>query len=76
MVGDVLTFPKETDVRVIEIIAIGERRGPAPEAQTLYKDLAPPEPRSRDDGPYVQRSPAPDRRERRAAIRLKENQGE
>lgn len=43
--GDVLTFPKERDIRVIRIVAIGERRGPAPEAQGLYDDLDPPKPR-------------------------------
>lgn len=40
-VGDVLTFPKAGDVKVIEIAALGARRGPAPEAALLYKDLTP-----------------------------------
>lgn len=40
--NDVLTFPQEKEVRVIKIIALGERRGPASEAQSLYEDLAPP----------------------------------
>jgi ribosome-associated heat shock protein Hsp15 len=40
--GDVLTFSQGQDVRVIRIAALGERRGPAPEAQALYCDLAPP----------------------------------
>lgn len=44
-VGDVLTFPQSSRIRVIEIVAFGERRGPAPEAQLLYKDLAPPAPK-------------------------------
>jgi ribosome-associated heat shock protein Hsp15 len=44
--GDVLTFPKALDTRVIEVRALGTRRGPAPEAQGLYRDLAPPEPMS------------------------------
>ena len=39
--GDVLTFAKEKDVKVVKIIAIGLRRGPAPEAQALYEDLSP-----------------------------------
>ncbi len=39
---DVLTFPKGTDVRVIKIVELGKRRGPASEAQALYEDLAPP----------------------------------
>ena len=37
--GDVLTFPQGTRIRVIRILALGERRGPATEAQTLYLDL-------------------------------------
>lgn len=39
--GVVLTFPKEDEVRVIKVIALGVRRGPAPEAQALYEDLTP-----------------------------------
>jgi len=39
--GDVLTFIQETDVRVVKILACGTRRGPAPEAQTLYDDMSP-----------------------------------
>ena len=41
--GDVLTFPQEKDIRVIQIDALGERRGPATEAAELYTDLSPPE---------------------------------
>ncbi len=40
--GDVLTFAKGPHVRVIRVVALGARRGPAPEAQALYEDLAPP----------------------------------
>jgi ribosome-associated heat shock protein Hsp15 len=39
---DILTFPKGIDIRVVKIIELGVRRGPAPEAQALYEDLAPP----------------------------------
>jgi ribosome-associated heat shock protein Hsp15 len=46
--GDVLTFPLGPHIRVIRIMALGLRRGPAPEARTLYEDLAPPP--SRDAG--------------------------
>lgn len=42
---DVLTFPQANDVRVIKVLEMGERRGPAPEAQQLYEDLDPPKPR-------------------------------
>ena len=37
--GDVLTVALQGRVRVIEVLAVGERRGPACEAQTLYADL-------------------------------------
>lgn len=42
LVGQVLTFVQQNEVRVIEIIALGQRRGPAIEAVTLYNDLSPP----------------------------------
>ena len=45
--GDVITFEKAGDVRVIRVDALGERRGPFVEAQTLYTDLAPPPPKER-----------------------------
>jgi ribosome-associated heat shock protein Hsp15 len=37
--GDTLTFPIGPQVRVVRIVALGARRGPAPEAQGLYEDL-------------------------------------
>jgi ribosome-associated heat shock protein Hsp15 len=40
--GDVLTFPLGPHIRVIKVIALGQRRGPASEAQSLYEDLDPP----------------------------------
>ncbi len=39
--GDVLTFPQARHVRVVRIRALSQRRGPAPEARTLYEDLTP-----------------------------------
>ena len=41
--GDVLTFAQEKRIRVIKVIALGTRRGPASEAQLLYEDLSPPQ---------------------------------
>ena len=38
-VGDVLTLPLYAGVRVIEVLALTERRGPAIEAQALYRVL-------------------------------------
>ncbi len=43
-VGDVLTFPLGRHIRVVQVLSLAERRGPAPEAQGLYQDLAPPSP--------------------------------
>ena len=40
--GDVLTFAQGDTIRVVKVLALGERRGPAPEAQSLYEDLTPP----------------------------------
>jgi ribosome-associated heat shock protein Hsp15 len=40
--GDVLTFSQGRVVRIVEVVAIGTRRGPAPEAQALYSDMSPP----------------------------------
>ena len=39
IIGMVLTFPQAKHVRVIKILDIGQRRGPAPEAIALYEDL-------------------------------------
>jgi len=52
-----VTFAKGPYVRVIEIIALGTRRGPASEAQMLYRDLNPP-----DAQPKSERSLGPVRR--------------
>ncbi|MYM54613.1 RNA-binding S4 domain-containing protein [Thalassovita mangrovi] len=49
--GDVLTFPQGSAIRVVRIEALGERRGPAPEAQALYTDLSEP----KDDVPPAPR---------------------
>lgn len=40
-VGDVLTLPLGRSVRLIEILALPERRGPPREAQTCYRELDP-----------------------------------
>ena len=42
--GDVLTFVHSGRIRVLKILALAARRGPAAEARTLYEDLS-PEPR-------------------------------
>lgn len=73
-VGDVLTFPLGPHIRVIEVKALGARRGPAPEAQALYADLSPPQPRAKEDRPEIgAREPGagrPTKADRRAIDRL------
>ncbi len=49
--GDVLTFSQGRHVRVIKVIDLATRRGPAPEAQALYEDLDPPKPRPAEQKP-------------------------
>jgi ribosome-associated heat shock protein Hsp15 len=39
-VGDVLTFPLGPNIRVVRVMALAMRRGPAAEARGLYEDLA------------------------------------
>ncbi|MBS0126570.1 RNA-binding S4 domain-containing protein [Thetidibacter halocola] len=64
--GDVLTFSQARDVRVIRVVALGERRGPAPEAQALYHDLDPPKPREPDlSAPQAEAGGRPTKRDRR-----------
>jgi ribosome-associated heat shock protein Hsp15 len=45
-VGDVLTFVQGHRIRVVRVLAISQRRGPAEEAQRLYLDLEAEKPMS------------------------------
>ncbi len=74
--GDVLTFPQGRDIRVIKVLSLGTRRGPAAEAQALYEDLQPPERHGeREAVPVLSRrepgSGRPTKAERRATDRLR-----
>jgi ribosome-associated heat shock protein Hsp15 len=62
--GDVLTFAQGDRIRVIRIEAPGTRRGPAPEARSLYSDLTPPEAAS--DPTPARKGPRPTKKHRRA----------
>lgn len=69
--GDVLTFLQGRDIRVIEIVACGSRRGPAPEAQTLYTDRTPEKPAREDSVPPAPRYEGkgrPTKKDRRTAL--------
>ncbi|WP_372574921.1 RNA-binding S4 domain-containing protein [Ruegeria jejuensis] len=63
--GDVLTFAQAREVRVIRIEAIGERRGPAPEAQQLYQDLSEPKDKVAQNPGYAGKG-RPTKKERRS----------
>jgi ribosome-associated heat shock protein Hsp15 len=72
--GDVITFPQARLIRVIKVLALGTRRGPAPEARLLYEDLMPPNPASMlPSEAYPPRPDSrPNTRDRRALRRLKD----
>lgn len=40
--GDVLTFPLGPHIRVVRVLSLAARRGPAAEARGLYEDLSSP----------------------------------
>jgi ribosome-associated heat shock protein Hsp15 len=65
--GDVLTFPLGPHIRTVRILALAQRRGAAPEARTLYEDLAPPSPRAVQP---PSSGPRPTKADRRAIDRL------
>jgi ribosome-associated heat shock protein Hsp15 len=76
-VGDVLTFPKAHYVRVVKVLALGRRRGPASEARQLYEDLRPPEQQTPIPRPQAtaRRDPGsgrPTKRDRRSLDRLRD----
>ncbi len=77
-VGDVLTFPAGEVIRVVQVAALGTRRGPAAEALSLYEDLAPPAPPGASAKPAIMavaaRPPGagrPTKAQRRALDRLR-----
>ncbi len=77
--GDVLTFLQGRQVRVVKVVALASRRGPAAEAQALYEDLKPPSAESRLPKTASARTPAtrppgtgrPTKQDRRALDRLR-----
>ncbi|MCB1495576.1 MAG: RNA-binding S4 domain-containing protein [Bauldia sp.] len=63
-IGDVLTVGLGSGVRVLRVVGLGERRGPASEARLLYEDLTLPEP-PRDRSEARRIGPRPTKRDRR-----------
>lgn len=78
--GQVLTFMQGDWVRVIKIVELGTRRGPATEAVQLYEDLSPERPRRQGDSgsapDFESREKGagrPTKRHRRETQKLKED---
>ena len=69
--GQTLTFPQGRAIRVVRIVAVATRRGPASEAQGLYTDLTEPEEVAK---PRV--GPRPTGKDRRDMDREKDRQTE
>ena len=68
--GDSLVFSRNDRLRIIEILSLASRRGPAPEARALYDDQSPPPPpkKERPTAPFEREKGAgrPTKKERRA----------
>ena len=78
-VGDVLTFAQGDRIRVVRVVDLGTRRGPAAEAQALFEDLLPASVRelSSSDDRVPSRQPGsgrPTKKERRAIERLQDGE--
>jgi len=79
-VGDVLTFPKARDIRIVRVLDLAERRGPYREAKLLYDDIGAETPAvaAETEAPAAEPAPAereagsgrPTKRDRRALERL------
>ncbi len=81
--GDRLQFFQGPHLRVVEVLVLGERRGPAPEAQLLYADHSPPRMAKKEvasdirTAPVAERSSGsgrPTKAERRATDRLRSDE--
>lgn len=74
--GQVLTFVQGGRIRVVKILKLAVRRGPASEAATLYEDLTPEQTRLKTRGPFSyplreKGAGRPTKKDRRAIDRLK-----
>ena len=74
--GDMVEVTLPNGRRILKVLALGERRGSAAVARTLYEDLTPPPPARAERTPSVFHRPPglgrPTKRERRQLARLRE----
>ncbi|SHI61488.1 RNA-binding S4 domain-containing protein [Wenxinia saemankumensis] len=73
--GAMLTFPQAERIRVVKVLALGERRGPAPEAQALYEDHSAPPPPRDPAAPVREAGGRPTKKDRRALDNLDDLSG-
>ena len=74
--GDLLHITVGDGRRILRVVGLSERRGPASVARALYEDLTPPAPPRERRGPPVYRVPGagrPTKRERRLLDRLRDS---
>ena len=69
--GDVLTVPVGSVIRVLRVTGFSARRGSAADARHLFDDLAPPAPRIKDAPPAPAPAERPDKHDRAELLRLK-----
>lgn len=80
--GDVLTVTLARQIKILKVVELGTRRGPASEAQLLYEDLSPPpvkkEPSQKPAKQAVREEGAgrPTKKERREISRFRSQAGE
>ena len=78
--GDVITSIINRDLKVVEVVELGTRRGPASEAQELYKDITSIEPPRPKPGLLTAKTPSrpkgagrPTKKDRRKYDSIKPN---
>jgi ribosome-associated heat shock protein Hsp15 len=71
-IGDHVEVLTPARLRILEILALGDKRGPASVAQGLYADHTPPEPEKEDPAVFRERgSGRPSKRQRRSLRKLR-----
>ena len=75
--GDIITAAISTNVHILKVLELGNRRGPASEAQALYEDLTPVPPPTKAPRPRrperEKGAGRPTKRDRRQTDRLRWN---
>ncbi|SDR31299.1 RNA-binding S4 domain-containing protein [Pseudovibrio sp. Tun.PSC04-5.I4] len=72
--GDILSITMPRRLLILKVLQIGTRRGPAPEAQTLYEDMSPPPPPKEEVAQVPRREAGagrPTKKERRQIARIR-----